>query len=318
MNEVHYKIEPFNEFAIGSCFEDAYLPAISALGGDKISFILNVNYYFRYVNNGFCVSSYGIKTRNEMEEQFGIESYTIEDFVENVVEFIISCLEENKLVICKTVNAVSYDPVTRRKNQRSFSPHWILVYGFSRDKKEFDVLEHQTIVSAQYKPYKMLFDDLEQAYLEGYEYEQDKMNMYILKSKAIARKEINHYEAYCNKYTLVEEKFISSRKSLIRHMQELQRLKTGEALDSQEIVLISEVIKYFQRENWLQKQIGISIEITGELLKALNLLRTYCIKYNMVPTDKICEGIFKYSSAVEKLSDQWFEQLALQIKGEKL
>lgn len=311
MKKFHMNISPFNEFALGSCFEDAYIPAFDFLEGDAFHYILNKCYYFRFMNNYFCISGFSMKKRQEIEEEYGLEGYKKTEKLEHVSDYIMECLQKQKLIICRTVNAVAYNPVTKRKTQKSFFPHWILLYGYDAQKREFDVLEHETVVAAQYKPHKMHFDDLEKGYLDAYSYDNNESNLYVLSHKhdrAITKEEscFSQYKMKCHE---IQDYIASSRVALNRHFEELKHMSLKVMNEHQEIVLLSELIKYYQRESWLQEKAGISFECKMELLKVLNLLRTYCIKYMDNQSEGNRMGIIKYCELSLKLTNTWYEEL---------
>lgn len=300
-------INPFNRFALGGCFEYGYIPAFSCLGGSETDYFLNTIVFFRFIEDNFCISSFNEKEQEQLEAKFGIRSESYEDYDENIVDTALEMLSKNKLVMVRVSGAEAYDVVTLKKTEKSFSDHWLLCYGYDLKAKEFDVLEHQTNIAAIYKPCKIDFNNFKEAYT-------------INKNKKIfnkvilwKEKEISGNQAfgskYCERIREYYDKFELSKESLLRYLDVLKTCAEDEDdFPNDNILLTSEVIKGIQREQWLMENCGFSCNVT-ELLKLLNLVRTFQTKCDLYPSDRSYKMLIKYAEKSKEPVREYFDHI---------
>ena len=289
MNAIQvYDVKPFGKFPLGGCFEEAYVSALSAF---------EISPFFYLVNevNELGKNEVGLFFRNgrkrplhEVEKELGIESIRCR-VTEKIVDFTIQSLIDGNLLIVRVRGLSGTNIETGRKTQRSFSEHWILVYGYEEREQQLVVLEHNNNVSARYAPCKISVSEYERAYsLAQHKEESYTDDIYIIKrkSKVDTSKKGKIYKRYLNDYV------ISSKTENLM----LNTFLTNVDLTSTYISILNEVIKKYQKEKWIEEEVGNSVEAVDLLLRELFLLRTYCIKAQFFGLDRPDERIMKHAN----------------------
>jgi hypothetical protein len=208
--------------------------------------------------------------------------------------------------LIKVSGATAFDPVTLQESQRSVDGHWLLAFGFDLNKKEFDVLEHKTNVAAEYKHYKIPFSNYADAYKRGCDYKEILMNKCVFLGKPVKKNNEDFLELYCSKAQERMGYLEKSEASLVRFMYDLSRIANKRTrIPDQCTILLTEAIKYFQREKWLHSMTGIPIH-SDILLKKLNLIRTYCIKYATFPSERTYSDLETHSLSAIPIIKEWY------------
>ena len=120
MSNVQYNISPFNEFSLGSCFDEAYVAVFSGIVGSAYRYLLNRCTYFRYIEQYFCVSSYDIELREKIESEYGIRCECCDEQVDDIIQFALNKLNSGSYVMCRTSDAVAYNQRLKRKTQKKY------------------------------------------------------------------------------------------------------------------------------------------------------------------------------------------------------
>lgn len=301
-----YEIEPFNRFALGGCFEYGYIPAFSCLGGSQVDYFLNTIVYYRFIDDNFCVSSFNISEREELERKFSIESYTQTEYEENIVDVVLNSLIKEKLVMLRVSGAEAYEIDSLRKTEKSFSEHWMLCYGYDLNKEEFYVLEHLTNISAFYKPCRIKFENLK----EAYEINKDGNVFNLLciwkNGESILSQDLKN--EYIMRLDMYKDKYELSRDSLLRYLDGLKNVSEDNELPEEGVLLTTEVIKGIQREQWLLDKCGFWFDTT-EVIKLLNLVRTFQTKCDLYPSDRNYEMLRAYAVSAKEAVQEYYKYL---------
>lgn len=302
MSKIKYDIEMFHEFTLRSCFYESYLPAFSYYDGNILYFLLNTLEVFRYEDGKFQILSDSFERREEMEEKFGLASDMHMDRVENVLEYIVNALDQNKMVICRTLNSWAYDEKSNRKTEVSNGIyHWNLIFGYDSEKKLFDVTEHYTNAAALYYPMKMKYDVLEKSYYDSFKNPQFEQSLDVLwKEKKVCA--LNDRESYLYMIQKREKEFIHAKDSIIRYINDIVH-NNEKKISYTDIIQLSEVVKVCQVLNYIIQKFQEQNDIGTEVINQTNLLRTYYIKWMHQPVDKNWDGIKKYTYSVTELLD---------------
>jgi len=313
MSCVKYSVTPFNQLALGSCFDEAYIPAFQSVGGDINQFILNRCTYFRYMGDSFCVSSYDLKKRAEIEKANGITSISIEGLVDNVVDKVIGYLNEGSLVICKTSDAIAYNERLKRNTQKSTAIHWMLFYGYDTERKVFDVLEHLTNVSATYESCIMDFEMLQKSYKLGFEYaKEENETMVVIRNVSGKSVKVRDFTSlYFEKCKSILDKIQLSYESLTRYMTTFS--ECNKVAEQYDLMVLNEVIRYFEKEIWIQNKAKIKLDKGIELLQKLYLVRTYCMKCLNNASEMNTNCLKNVCLETIPLVDVWYNGLFLLI-----
>lgn len=296
MSSIRYEIKPFNEFTLRSCFYEAYLPAYSYLKGDELYFLLNNSTLFRYQDNNICFINNNIVQREVMEARYGIKSNIYVSRMENICDLIIEALQNEKFVLCRTMNSYAYDPVSGKKTEVSNGiHHWVLVFGYDTEKQEFDVLEHYTNVAALYYPLKMKFKVLESAYIESFRKPKFKESLYILWRDEKNAAEIDPVTTFQEMYNKRINEITLSNHAIISYAQYLNSCGINKIRQS-EVIILSEITKYFRMKKYILETLGIKNDVLEDIINHSNLIRAYCIKCIQNQIEENYLGIKKYTS----------------------
>lgn len=320
MSKKKFDIKLFQEFTLQSCFNESFLPAFTYFKGNDLYYLMNNLVKFRFVDGEFQVRGESFESRNIMEKKFGIRSEILYEKQDNVLEFIQNQLNENKMVICRTLNSWAYDENTKKKTEVSNGIyHWNLIFGYDSNERVFDVVEHYTNAAALYYPLKMKYEILEKSYSDSFQSPHYKDSMYIIwKDEDVQA--IQDKECFLTMFERQRNDLETSTSSIIAYIKYVV-VKQNKNITYKDVMQLSEVVKYIRVINYIvglfQKDNDLGIEVINQM----NLLRTYYIKWLHQSIDKNWEGVVKYTQLVTNTLEVFmkcFDQTLVQEnEGEK-
>lgn len=296
-----YDIKPFNRFALGTCMEYGVIPMFTFFGGTEFEYFLNKWTYFHYMDDHFCISTVDQVDFEKLMVSHGIEATLVMEYEENIIDKILSCLDEGALIMLKVSGAEAYEVDTGYKTEKSFSEHWILCYGYDFDTKEFDILEHRTNVAANYRHCRISFDNYADAYrLLNKDCEERSLSQIIMRGTEEVHVGIDFQREYQKRRAGNLAKFDLSNRCLMHMMDRLkEEAERGEEFENDYVLIFTELIKYCQRELWLLETAGMPYDST-ELIKQLNIVRTSVMKCTLYPSERVYAQVAKHVMLAEE------------------
>lgn len=154
-------IEPFNDFWYKNCFYSMLFPVLKSSCIPIYPFLFNDTYFYTVKEDIFYLDCYEKKSRFKILEEIGINEWGT-DRVLNVRERIIKSIDNNNPVIVYI--DCYYEPLRQDTYQIQHIPHYLLVYGYSIEKLEFNIIEHQYRESMIFEKRTIAMIDLENCY----------------------------------------------------------------------------------------------------------------------------------------------------------
>ncbi|NJD01334.1 MAG: amino acid adenylation domain-containing protein [Ruminiclostridium sp.] len=159
-------IKPFNEIFFKSCFYNSFFPVIHYFGRSEMPILVNDIIVYDYHGD---ISTFGIKYLparpiKQVISDTRIDSKTKER-CRDVVEDIIIGLRNGRPVIIWI--DCFYESIRQEMYHRRHWLHTLLIYGFDRDRRIFNITEHLYSDNLTYEKRVISFDDVIAAY-EGY------------------------------------------------------------------------------------------------------------------------------------------------------
>lgn len=307
------KIKPFNRFALGNCMEYAYIPMFTYFGGTEFEYFLNKRTYFHYKNESFCITTAEDIDMEQMTKKHGICISSVKDFDSDIVNTTVNLLAGGSLIMIRVVGAEAYDVQTKHITEKSSSEHWILCFGYNLETREFDILEHETNVAAVYKHCRISFLIYETSYSKA-NFEGGELNKLIMNKCRDSLDNGDFRKEYICKKINNEDNFKRSTACLLNFMDDFYEEVSCESDFKYDYVLIiTELLKYYHRELWLLEQMDVIYDSVG-LIKILNIVRSFTMKYTLYPSlaicNMLCAYIIKAKEEVSKFSE--FEMLLLE------
>ena len=296
-----YDIKPFDRFALGTCMEYGYIPMFTYFGGTEFEYFLNKWTYFHYIDNHFCISTADQTDFEKLMLSHGIEATLVMEYEENIIDKILKCLDEGALIMLKVSGAEAYEVETGYKTEKSLSEHWILCYGYDKQTREFDILEHRTNVAAAYKHCRIPFDDYADAYRSlNKDCEESSLSQIIMRRIEEVDTDIDFQSEYLKRRAGNLAGFDLSNRCLMHMMDTLKEEAVHEEeFESDYVLIFTEIIKYCQRELWLLETAGMPYDST-ELLKQLNIVRTFVMKCSLYPSARVYAQLAKHVELAEE------------------
>lgn len=292
-----YDVKPFGKFPLSGCFDEAYISALMAFGINPAFYLMNESCGLGRNKQGIFFSLGKRRSFSDFEEALGIESlnYRVNG---TIVQETIDKLQEGYLIITRVRGVSGTNIETGRKTQRSFSEHWILVYGYEPKSNKFIALEHNNNVSARYAPCEIDAKEYEDAYALAQKKEKFvEGDIYALRCKANADNATIDSE-------LFKEFFASYNSEASDEQSNLEKFIQSADTTMVYISILNEVIKKYQKEQWIQDEMQMHISSIDTLLRELFLVRTYCVKAQFKgltePDDKLREHMSKAIECSQK------------------
>ena len=187
-----------------------------------------------------------------------------------------------------------------------------MIYGYNTETKDFNVLEHMTNVAAQYEPCLIKFDDLKSAYIAGCKYEEEGATVYSsYREKQKDNMLTDNFKLYQRKCKLIEDKLKLSIESLHRFLHEL--MESSHKIEQYDLTVLNEVVRYFEKELWIQHQAEIEIDKSKELLQKMYLVRTYCMKCLRREDEKTKTVMSNVCLEALECAEKWYQSLFGQV-----
>ena len=79
------------------------------------------------------------------------------------------------------------------------------------------------------------------------------------------------------------------------------------------MTVFNEVVRYFEKELWIQDTAGVTVGDGKGLLQKFYLIRAYCMKCMNRDNELNRNGLKKASSEALVLVDEWYKSLFAQI-----
>lgn len=275
------RVKPFNQFYLGSCFKEAYLPAFCALGGSDVSFLLNNVIYFEFTEEKLSIRSSYIYDSIELEKQCDLASQFYIEEKKNIVETILESLKLGRLCICRADNPIAFDP-EKGKNAAGSGDgviHWLLLYGYDLEMKQFHVLEHRTNFSALYQPMLISFQELERTYTASFrpgEEERSYFEIWKEGKQSVADFADERRILFQKRKEWLKEYAPTSLDALIQFYEYLEQCQL-DVKASKLLKNINDIIMFFRQESYIFADL-IEDAFFEEIIKYNNLLRSYALK----------------------------------------
>lgn len=154
-------IKPFNDFFYKSCFFNSLFPVVQFYDKDILPFIVNdvLAYHLEDIQSGKSLNAeyIGIKSAEDIIGDVGIDlkkkMYNV-----NIIEEIIESISYGNPVIVWV--DCYYESLRKDLFQKRHHPHTWLIYGFDRQQKVFNIIEHTYTDSLTYNEYMISFSEL--------------------------------------------------------------------------------------------------------------------------------------------------------------
>lgn len=298
---INQNVVPFNKFYLGSCYTEAYVPAIAALGVAPEVFVANNFYYFRFENNSLRISTSYVNETGVLLSQYGIVEKNCFEQQHSFVNFVIEQLKSERLCLCRADNPRAVDLETNKLSTGSgkFVIHWLLVYGYDLSNKCFYVLEHRTNYSALYRPMIISFDELNRAYNDSFHTDLiDEKNITLL-WKTEDRKNVMDYSFLLREREQKRHVFANDS---IGNLSSFYHFLQGNMIQydaSRLLIMLNEIIAAMKTEEFVLKHYNLE-QYFVDFYKYNNLLRSYTIK-NMMGKDTSSITYVQYCEKIEEL-----------------
>lgn len=171
-------IEPFNDLFYQSCFYNSFFPVVKSFNKSIVPILVNDLFFYKYERSEKVMklelNISPVKDFDQIIEELGMRASIINQS-SNITEDLIASISEGSAAI---IWVDSYFEKLRKDTyMKKHLAHTLLVYGYSMEKKEFDILEHDNSQSKIYKKYTISFEDIENSY-NGYIENFNKNNEY--------------------------------------------------------------------------------------------------------------------------------------------
>lgn len=297
-----YNVKSFGKFPLNGCFDEAYVSAIMALGINPAFYLLNDRSHVG-VNEKGCFFSHDIRRElKDFELLLGIESQEYKVEKGDIARESIEKLKNGYLLIVRIRGISGINIETGKKTQRSSSEHWILVFGYDPEKEKFIALEHNNNISAKYSPCEIDADEYRKAYKLAQKKEEDPSNdIYLIKRRDGFREVPVDGELF--------REFLDDYNANMKHDELGVELFIENASITQAFVsVLNEVIKKYQKEQWLHDQINRRYEFLDLLLRELFLIRTYCVKCQFLGLTEPNEKLRDHMNKAIAYSKKYYEE----------
>jgi hypothetical protein len=298
---IHPRVAPFNEFYLGSCYTQAYVPAVAALGVSAEKFIANNYSYFQKDGERLFIRSSYLDTQTVFNDRFGLMEESLCHKVEKLPQFLVEQLRESRLCICRSNNPHAIDVESGKLANGSGEGviHWLLVYGYDLDSQHFFVLEHRTNFAALYRPMEIPFDELERAYSASFSQSNEADISLTLLWKDVENEEVITLSELIHQRERSRRKIApDSTVALFDFYGELAESNLR-AEPGQLLILLNKIIAILRTEAFILRGYGRE-NLFEDLIKYNNLLRSFAIKSIMGKMPKP-ENYVKYCGAVQHL-----------------
>lgn len=161
-------IEPFNNIFYKLCFNSSFFPVAYFLNKNEMPILINDVTAYSYDKDGwsgFSVDYIAHKHFLDLLENERIK-YENRNTDESLTENVCGSIDRGRPVILWV--DCFFDPLRRDTYLKKHLPHTILVYGYNKEEKLFNVIEHKYRYSLSYTKSVIKFSDLNNCY-EGQE-----------------------------------------------------------------------------------------------------------------------------------------------------
>lgn len=296
-----YEVKSFGKFPLSGCFDEAYVSALLAVGINPAYYLMNECGGLGKTEQGNYFSLDKRLSLEAFEEELGIDALDYRIEKENVVDETIKNLRDGYLVITRVRGISGTNIETGKKTQRSYSEHWILVYGYDPEKEKFIVLEHNNNISAKYAPCLIDVSEYRNAYGLAQEKETDSSNdIHAIKRKdneSSASIESELFKSFLRDYSA----------DMAGDKHKLEQFIADANTSPAYISVLNEVIKKYQKEQWIEDEINMHLESAENLIRELFLVRTYCVKAQFLGLTKPDDKLRDHMRKAMVCSDKYYE-----------
>lgn len=161
-------IEPFNDLYYRNCFYNSLFPVVHYFGKNIKPFLANDAgiYIYNEDREGikFDVDYLSFKGYEDLLKDMGIKvDCAIE--TKDIIESIVGAISKGRPVILWIDSF--YEPFRLDTYQKVHWPHTLLIHGYNREDKTFDIIEHSHRDGLTYKKRTINWEDTRKCY-EGY------------------------------------------------------------------------------------------------------------------------------------------------------
>jgi hypothetical protein len=301
-------IRPFNDFMFKSCYYHQLLTAYRYYGIKDELILMNSLSLYDFNDNEFKIKEYEMLSNSELEKLSGLHHVQKKKSKDIITEIIKAIDRGMPIIIAVDCYYLSYREDTYKKRHVS---HFILVYGYDREKKEFIINEHAYLNSITYRETIISFKDLKAAYLSFIKRLADKGSISIIKiireKKVEEIQDINYRELYINKRVEIEESY----KNLIRAMEYLNNTLTNEEKLPKVIQKIIDSLIFMRDKKRSQKFQLIMVNASKDIIQTVErVIDNYNFAFGALSR---LTFIKKYSSGtIDKMIERNKETLNLE------
>jgi hypothetical protein len=160
---------PFNDVFYKSCFNHAFIPVVRHFGGDIGAILADEVAVYRYLPNvagmKLALETSVVNGPNKILRDIGINVHSVvtsADVVQEIIQSITNDRPAIVLVDCYHLR------IRAEMYGMHHWAHFILVYGFDNESRQFHIVEHDGVNNLTYQERLVSYEDLANGY-EGYQ-----------------------------------------------------------------------------------------------------------------------------------------------------
>lgn len=196
-------IQPFNSVFCRSCFYNSFFPVVNHFNRSIIPFLINDIFYFKESSKnsdiGLDTEYASIQKISQIAEANGIFA-EVKEKSDDVEADIVAAVSSNRPVIiwCDPF----YESIRTDAYYKKHLAHTLLIYGYSRDREEFNIIEHRNYENLSYENRIIGYRDIIESYhgfIEHFLMDKDfktNLNFYEDKISGASNKSPTYLEFY--------------------------------------------------------------------------------------------------------------------------
>ncbi|RCX20095.1 hypothetical protein DFR58_102164 [Anaerobacterium chartisolvens] len=150
-------IEPFCEAWYIDCFYNLVFSVLKHFNKDIRELLVNDIFLYKYSKNSLTMTVKSIRPLNELQNDIGIAVEEIAPGENLIVDFTELLSKGSPLIVLQDLYFASYRNEFYMKNHHL---HTVLLYGFDKDEKYFNIVEQSFMDSYFYKKMYASFSDI--------------------------------------------------------------------------------------------------------------------------------------------------------------
>lgn len=163
-NMIH-KIEPFCDIFYKLCFNNSFFPVVRFLGKRELPFLINDIFFYK-LEKGEDWDKFSVEysSHNYFEDLLEYEGIKFEarDNCDNIVDDACESIDKGRPVLIWI--DCFYDPLRNDTYHKRHMVHTLLIYGYNKEDKVFQIIDHKYRYSLSYAKHTISFRDLTNCY----------------------------------------------------------------------------------------------------------------------------------------------------------